>query len=326
MFKVLKDYNIPYARMNFGVYWPVQYKFYEQYKTMYFNMMDAVVKEAEKDNIGIIASLFWLAPAVTDYCDEPLNAWGDPNSKSIAFMKNYVKEIVTRYKDSPAIWAWEFGNEYNLYVDLPNAKDCRPLVNVELGTRSSRDENDDMTTDVLNTALTLFAQEVRKYDKTRLITSGNSIPRSAAYNMKNYGTWTADTEDEMAETLKWHNPDPVDCISVHIYEEDKNIFEKGNTFEKLIKVLKGTSDKQGKALFIGEFGGDESTFGDEKLKSNFYRIMDSIVENKVQLGAVWTMRDPKNIKDNILPDNSRAYMLEALKEYNAKIYKELGIS
>ena len=33
---------------------------------------------------------------------------GNPQSKTTAFMKTYTREVVSRYKDSPAIWGWEF--------------------------------------------------------------------------------------------------------------------------------------------------------------------------------------------------------------------------
>ena len=42
-------------------------------------------------------------------------------------MRRYTEEVVRRYKDSPAIWGWEFGNEYNLAADLPaDSRDRRP--------------------------------------------------------------------------------------------------------------------------------------------------------------------------------------------------------
>jgi hypothetical protein len=55
-----------------------------------------------------------LPDAVGEHHDQ----WENPKSKTIGTMRQYVGDIVGRYKDSPAIWAWEFGNEPNLSVDL----------------------------------------------------------------------------------------------------------------------------------------------------------------------------------------------------------------
>jgi endo-1,4-beta-mannosidase len=37
-------------------------------------------------------------------------------------MRAYVRDVVERYKDSPAVWGWEFGNEYNIPTDLPDER------------------------------------------------------------------------------------------------------------------------------------------------------------------------------------------------------------
>lgn len=50
---------------------------------------------------------------------EPISAWGNSESKTINFMREYTKEIVTRYKDRFIIWVYEFGNKYNLITDSP---------------------------------------------------------------------------------------------------------------------------------------------------------------------------------------------------------------
>ena len=56
-----------------------------------------------------------------DLVGEPRNQWGNPQSKTRQFMRTYIREVVSRYVNSPAIWGWEFGNEYNLSLDTPDA-------------------------------------------------------------------------------------------------------------------------------------------------------------------------------------------------------------
>ena len=55
-----------------------------------------------------------------DLVGEPRNQWGNPESKTRQFMRTYIREVVSRYVNSPAIWGWEFGNEYNLSLDTPD--------------------------------------------------------------------------------------------------------------------------------------------------------------------------------------------------------------
>ena len=66
----------------------------------------AVVRVAEKHQLGLIPSLFWHQATVSDLVNEPLDQWGNPSSRTIEFMRGYTREVVTRLKDSPAIWAW----------------------------------------------------------------------------------------------------------------------------------------------------------------------------------------------------------------------------
>ena len=179
-FKDMADYKIPFARILGAGFWPSEYKLYREDKERYFKLMDGVVKSAEENGVGLIPSLCWSFLTVPDLVGEPCNQWGNPDSKTIAFMRQYVKEFVNRYKSSPAIWGWEFGNEYNLNADLPNASDHRPAIVPDMGTATSRSEKDDLTTDMIRTAFTEFAKEVRKLRiKNRIIVSGNGFPGAA---------------------------------------------------------------------------------------------------------------------------------------------------
>lgn len=45
-----------------------------------------------------------------------------PDSASTLLRMKYIEEVVGRYKYSPAIYAWEIGNELNLAVDIKNTE------------------------------------------------------------------------------------------------------------------------------------------------------------------------------------------------------------
>ena len=73
-----------------------------------------------------------------DIVGEHLDQYGNPDSKSLAFIRRYTQEVVERYRNSPAIWGWEFGNEYNLDADLPGHHLHRPVCWPTLGTPPNR--------------------------------------------------------------------------------------------------------------------------------------------------------------------------------------------
>ena len=141
-FRKLAEYHIPFARFCATGFWPRDMQLYQTNRAEYFRRLDGVVRSAELRGVGLIPSLFWLPACVPDLVGEPLDQWANPQSKTIAWMRNYVREVVTRYKDSPAIWAWEFGNEYSLHANLPNPKTHRAPVYPALGMATERSELD----------------------------------------------------------------------------------------------------------------------------------------------------------------------------------------
>ena len=59
-----------------------------------------------------------------------------------------------------------------------------------------------------------------------MISTGNSIPRPSAWHQMHEGTWTKDSPEQFAEMLARDNPDPVDTISVHVYEAADRLAER----------------------------------------------------------------------------------------------------
>ena len=105
-FQALAGKEVPFARFAACGFWPVEWKLYLEDKEAHLRLLDDVVKAAEEAEIGLIPSLFWFDACVPDIVGEPRSAWGDPESKTIAFMQQYVADVVPRYLGSPAIWAW----------------------------------------------------------------------------------------------------------------------------------------------------------------------------------------------------------------------------
>jgi inosine-uridine nucleoside N-ribohydrolase len=307
-FRVLAEHKIPFARFMCTGFWPAEMKLYREDKQAYFKLLDGVVLSAQRHGIGLIPSLFWHMATVPDLVGEPCDQWGNPASKTHEFMRTYVREVVTRYQDSPAIWGWEFGNEYNLAADLPNAKEHLPPIVPRLGTPATRSDRDILTHEMIRTAFREFAKEVRRYDRTRIVCTGNSILRPSAWHQMHEGTWAKDSPEQFAEMLAGDNPDPVDTISVHIYPD---------AADRLVEAARAAK-ASGKPLFVGEFGAPGE--GSEA-RSQFESLLRRVEELEVPLAALWVFDYAGQTEWSVRADNSRGYQLRAIAEANARMVR-----
>ena len=311
-FRVLAENGIPLARFMCGGFWPADMRLYVENKARYFELLDGVVRAAEKHGIGLIPSLFWYLATVPDLVGESCDQWGNPASKTHEFMRTYTREVVSRYRDSPTIWGWEFGNEYNLSADLPNAKEHLPAIVTRLGTPAIRSDRDVLTHEMLRTALHEFAEEVRKDDPTRMICTGNSIPRPSAWHQMHEGTWAKDSPDQFAQTLAGDNPDPIDTVSVHVYRD---------AIDRLVEAVQAAR-KCGKPLFVGEFG--VSGEGPDVVKQ-FESLLRHIEEMQVPLAALWVFDYQGQSEWTVRPDHSRSYQLAAIAEANRHMQRAVNM-
>ncbi|MGE5610265.1 MAG: cellulase family glycosylhydrolase [Bacillota bacterium] len=305
-FRILAEHQIPFARFSACGFWPAEMKLYVQDKAAYFRLMDEMVQSAQKHGIGLIPSFFWFDSMVPDLVGESRDQWGNPQSKTHQFMRTYTRELVTRYKDSPALWGWEFGNEYNLDADLPNAKDHRPPIIPSVGTPTTRSSRDDLTHAMVRTAFAEFAKEVQRHDPHhRIIASGNAFPRPTAWHQMTDQSWGKDTPEQYEQMLLGDNPDPMNVISVHAYGEVD------------IKPSLQIAQKAKKPLFVGEFG----TLGGDDVpsRSAFLKMLAWIESEPVPLAAVWAFDCPDTPEWSIRLDNPRAYQLKAIADANRRL-------
>jgi len=305
-FRQLAEARIPFVRFIACGFWPKDARLYLDDKAEFFRRFDLIVRAAEDHGVGLIPSLFWNQATVCDLVGETCNQWGNPESKTHAYMRRYVHDVVTRYKDSPAIWGCEFGNEFNLGANLPNAGEHRPAVWPDLGTATSRSELDHWTYEIIRTAFTQFAQEVRRYDTYRIISTGDGFPRLCAWHNWKENTWTDDTPEQAAEMLRDDNPDPVNVMSVHAYGDDTG----------RIAAAMEVSRSVGKPLFVGEFGvpGPPAESG-----AKFATMLQAIEDANVPLAAVWTFGGRDGDAYSISPTNERGYQLRLLTEANDRL-------
>ena len=305
-FATLAQKDIPFARFCATGFWPKDLRLYQTNRAEYFRRLDGVVNSAQKHGVGLVPSLFWFYSCVPDLVDEPMDQWANPKSKTQAWMREYVREVVTRYRDHPTIWAWEFGNEYSLPANLPNAKEHRPAVHPSLGTAAKRSERDDLTFDMMRAAFAAFATEVRKYDSHRLVITGDSFLRPSAWHQEHEGSWKKDSPEQFAEMLRKVNPDPINAISVHVYDHD----------DQRLAMAMAVSRQINKPLFVGEFGVPGNS---PEQTAKFRRLLQSIVEHDIPLAALWVF-DLSNQKDfNVTATNARSWQLDLIAETNKKL-------
>lgn len=315
--------SIPFVRFSAGGFYPANWNLRRDDPDEWFARMDGIVREAERLGIGLIPSLFWMYSTVPDLAGESIDHLGDPESRSMEFIRDYTRRVVTRYRGSPAIWGWELGNEYNLAVDLPNAAEHRPPVVPAYGTPSSRTERDELGSAAMVTVVTEFAREVRRHDPARMIISGHAIPRASAWHNTSERSWTPDTPEQFAEILARDNPAPVDTVSIHVYGHEGERFAAGaDSAPGVIRAASRHARELGRPLVLGEFGVRAS--GDtEADRRDLSALLEAVREAGVPVSAFWVYDFKHQAGEwNTTPDNDRAWMLEMIGEANRRFAAE----
>lgn len=304
-FATLAAKGIPFARFCATGFFPLEMKLYQTDRAEYFRRLDGVVKSAEKHGIGLVPSLFWYYACVPDLVGEPMDQWGNPQSKTHAWMREYVREVVTRYRNNPTVWAWEFGNEYALMCNLLTAEH-RPWTHTSLGQPVTRSERDAITFAMVRVAVAEFGKAVREHDPNRLILSGDTF-RLSAWHQEHENSWTYDTPEQFAEMLTLGTPDPIGAISLHVYDEDDI---------KQFPTVMGLAKRLNKPFFVGEFGAPGET---PEQAAKCRRLLKAILDHDIPLAALWVF-DFKTQKEwNITTENARAWQLDLISEANKSL-------
>ncbi len=353
-FEMCKKYNLPFVRVPFSTWGANSYELFEKDRETFFRLLDDIVAEAERQEIGIVVSLLWNQDALPYYVSEKRSAMGDPESKTVRFAKEYVAAIVQRYKDSPAIWGWEIGNEYNLTADLCS-KDLTEFLPHEVFKVGEWDYYDYYTSDELLVFYQEIADTIRQYDDYRLITNGNGEMRSAAYNLRYYSrglmtekhswplNWRGDTYEQFQEMIQFYTPEPMDTLSFHYQAVNESGFlttmHAGGTryplreaFAKYVEA----SRSQGLATFFGEFGDFiemEHKASPEEVQQAFRSLLDDMMAADIQIACGW-FQWPKdfevreNGRDRFLHSEEgldylvNRYKMEQLAQVNEAFQKE----
>ncbi len=324
-FAQLQKSKIPLARVEMCGYYPNEFWIYLETPDYYFEKMDRVVALAEKYEIGLVVDLFWLWHAVADVALERLSEMGNPQSKTVALSKQYATDVVNRYKDSPAVWMWEIGNEYNLMADLETVMPpdfdeyCTPGYG---GCQGGRNEEDIANSDDIHVFYEEIGKTIRALDPNRLITGGDSEPRNAAYNLKMHDSWQLDTFEEMSYMMELLSPAPLNTMSVHVYQDDAQAAIE-NYDEQVGRYMQAAKNAK-QALFVGEFGiMDTLTQTLDKAKQILKDQYNAFMKHGVQLSCIWVYGKDDGDEMNISPTNERAYQYNMVVNANIA-YRDQG--
>lgn len=327
-FKELASFHIPFVRFACGGFYASEWKKYRENREAWFTWLDDVVASAHANGIGLIPSVFWWYAGIPDLMGEPIDQLGNPSSKTVAFIRQYTQDLVSRYRDHPAIWAYEFGNEYNLMADLPNAMEQLPVAHPPLGTPEKRTARDVVTSAMVLEAMRAFAEAARSADPKCLLTSGHAILRPSQFHQRTKGTWGKDTREQHRQEWLYTHPDPYTLISTHLYPEAKQGYfgEACCSYLVHLQLVQEVARSVGKAVFLGEFGvGDiEQQQGQDAAQKEFYTLLHAIEASGVPLAALWVYDFAWQEETyNITTTNGRRYQLEALRDINQRLRSKM---
>jgi hypothetical protein len=100
--------------------WPKDWTLYRQEPKEYFRRFDTFVKAAEEKMYWSRAQPFLVYGRGAGPGWESRNKWGNPKSKTIAFMRKYVEDVVGRLQRLPRhLDVGTSGNEYSLESTCP---------------------------------------------------------------------------------------------------------------------------------------------------------------------------------------------------------------
>ena len=319
---VLKENGVPLVRFNCGGYSYDYIQLYMQNPTAYLDLLCQIADYARELEIGLIPSFFWLYYAVPDYYDEPLKSWGCADSQTVQFLCDYTTAVVSRLKDSKAIFAWEFGNEFNLSCDLPNVTEHLPALPPH-STRKARTEADYLSAEDVSYALTRFSQTIRGLDDSgRMITSGNATLRPSQYNQLKYNTWEQDSYEEYKQITAMFTPEGVNTISEHVYFQSQTTFGQPLSLSQYLSYVTQAAKEQKKAYFVGEWGG-----GSSEDMSYYREIGNDFVDASVQVCLLWNFNlEEGAVEYSFSADSSRGRKLFAvLAELNHRYQTEFNL-
>lgn len=261
----------------------------------WWSLLDRIVEKAEETGVGLICGFFWSEDVIPGYFDEDIaESMREGDSRSWAYMEEYIRTFIGRYGESEAIWGWEYGNEIMLEAQIPGS--------LSGGKRFGCDD--------VTALYERFIACVREYDPyDRFIGSGDAGLRPFSYNGYYYNATYADTREEQTEMcgklypmegVSWHAySDSVTAIDQPDLFVDPPLFNDGKggeitlytTWKEYLGYISALAASNGKVAYLGETAFTYADSDREVSYAEVYRategILRAVYETDFPLAIVW---------------------------------------
>ncbi len=316
--------GIGYFRISASGFGASELQLWQKYPDFFWSRFDKMMWDLQENRVQAALVLNWWNIQFPRFTGDGIHAFfTDPNSVSRQLWFKYVRGVVNRYKNHPAVLFWEIGNEWNLDADLD--------IDERLGTKG-----DNYSTRELLDFVHECSDLVRGVDLGHLISNGFSMPRPAAEHLRkqpewspNGPDWTSDSREDFRKNLVDASKD-VDIMSVHFYNlcadisnecsspRDNERFDiVGKNNVDLLNEVVGVANENGKLVFIGEMG-DEKVSNDS-VGSFVKATLERIGLLKIMFSTLWVWEgywSPKEMDSSNIEPGFTDALINKIREVN----------
>ncbi|MHB0960002.1 MAG: cellulase family glycosylhydrolase [Pirellulaceae bacterium] len=274
---------------------------YDRDPERYWTLMDELFSHCRQHHLKLVPSLGTI-PGPYLHFGETGRAILDPQSRTNAWVRQYVREFVTRYKDDPTVLMWELVNEGMLHADVEmEGRKLLPAGVYPPGTIHVR-ENGNLE-DSLNWAdyLLLYREHtafIKSLDPNHLVTSGDAHVRPECTSRREtfpQFKFRPDTWREWLANNLASQPEPLEVFSVHFYGNDVpdqaqvpwNGMTVIDTMRRVVRCVHASESP----IFIGELGASPHNQADPTGRW-LCECIDAMEAENVSLMALWAWHFP----------------------------------
>lgn len=300
-------------------------RLYAKDRARYWQLMDELFAECRKRNLKLVPSLQTLHGWYLD-CGENARAILDPNSKTYQATHEYIREMVTRYRDDPTVLLWELENEAMLAADVDQlGRDLPPAAVYPPGAvvREKGAREDSLTWDMTLRLYREHAAFIKSLDPNHLVTSGDAAVRPECTSRRETFPdfrYRTDTLREWLANNLASQPEPLDVISYHVYGALKPARpgeDWGLTRLDLMRCQVRVAHAARVPVFIGELGQTDPSFKADPKARWARAAIDALEQEGVSLAALWVWHFPW--QPELTVDSRRCPLLvERIRAFNRK--------